>query len=107
MLEAYGVGRIEGGEGVCELAETAADAVVFCVVGGVLDGVASADGGGVVVGVGFVGGEVDFAEEFLFVVFEFAAVVGLVSGSLGEGRRGSYTMVKGFGRIRDRSKIDR
>ena len=66
------VGR-EVGEGVCELAEGAADAVVFWVVGWVGDCVAAADGGGAVVGVGFVGCEVDFSEELLLVVFEFAA----------------------------------
>lgn len=86
MLEAHGVGRVERGESVCELPEGTADAIVFCVVGGVLDGVASANGGGVVVGVGFVGGEVDFAEEFLFVVFKFAAVgVSLRPGESMEG----------------------
>ena len=59
---------------MCDLAEGAADAVVFCVVGGVCDCVASADGGGAVVVVGFVGGEIDFAEELLLVVLEFAAM---------------------------------
>lgn len=42
-----------------ELTEGAADFVVFGVVGGLGDGVAAADGGGVVVGVGFVGCEID------------------------------------------------
>ena len=37
-----------------------------------MDGVAAADGGGAVVAVAFVGGEVDLFEEFGFVVFEFA-----------------------------------
>lgn len=59
MLDAYRVRRLEGCEGVRELAQGAADAVVFGVVGGGGDGVAAADGGGVVVGVGFVGREVD------------------------------------------------
>lgn len=42
-----------------ELAQGAAYFVVFGVVGGVGDGVAAADGGRVVVGVAFVGYEVD------------------------------------------------
>lgn len=46
-----------------ELFEKTAEAVVFCVVGGTLDAVAAADCGGEVGGVGFVGCEVDFAEE--------------------------------------------
>lgn len=50
--------------------------VVFCVVIRVLDCVSPADGGGVVVGVAFVGGEVDFFEEFCFVVLEAADCVG-------------------------------
>lgn len=41
----------------------AAEAVVLCVVGGGLDAVAAADCGGEVGGVGFVGCEIDFAEE--------------------------------------------
>lgn len=49
--------------------------VVFGVVVGVLDGVSPANGGGVVVRVAFVGGEVDFFEEFGFVVFEGADCV--------------------------------
>lgn len=63
MLEAHGVLGIELGELVGELTERAADAVVFGVVGGGLDAVAAEDGGFAVVVVGFVGGEVDFAEE--------------------------------------------
>ena len=50
--------------------------VIFCVVVGVLDCVSAADGGGVVVGIAFVGGEVDFFEEFGFVVFEDADCIG-------------------------------
>ena len=46
--------------------------VVFGVVVGVLDRVAPTDGGGVVVGIAFVGCEVDFFEEFGFVVLEAA-----------------------------------
>ena len=46
MLSADGVVGGEVGECVCELAEGAADAVVFCVVVWVLDCVAAADGGG-------------------------------------------------------------
>ena len=49
--------------------------VVFCVVVGVLDGVSTTDGGGVVVCIAFVGGEVDFFEKFGFVVFEGADYV--------------------------------
>lgn len=44
---------------MCELSQRAADFVVFGVVGGGCDGVPAADGGGVVVGVGFVGCEID------------------------------------------------
>lgn len=50
-----------------ERLEGAAEAVVFRVIGGGLDAVATADGGGQVRGVGFVGREVDFAEESGFV----------------------------------------
>lgn len=57
---------------MCELAEGTADAVVFLVVGGVLDGVAAEDGRVAVVVVAGVGGEVDLAEELLLVVLEFA-----------------------------------
>lgn len=46
--------------------------IVFCVVVGVLDRVSPTDGGGVVVGVAFVGDEVDFFEQFCFVVLETA-----------------------------------
>ena len=46
--------------------------VVFGVVVGVLDRVAPTDCGGVVVGIAFVGGEVDFFEEFGLVVLEAA-----------------------------------
>ena len=53
--------------------QRAADAVVLGVVGRVCDCVAPADRGGVVVGVGFIGDEIDFAEELLLVVLEFAA----------------------------------
>lgn len=56
MFEAEGGGGREGGEEVRELAERAADVVVFCVVGGVLDRVAAEDGGCAVVVVGFVWG---------------------------------------------------
>lgn len=55
-----------------ELAKGAADAVVFLVVGGVLDGIAAEDGGVAVVIVRGVGGKVDLAEELLLVVLEFA-----------------------------------
>lgn len=52
--------------------------VVFCVVVGVLGGISPADGGGVVVRVAFVGGEVDLFEKFGFVVFETADWMNLV-----------------------------
>jgi len=72
MAAADRVGGFKSGEFVRELAEGAAEPVVGGVVGGVLDGVAT-DYGGVAVGVvGGVGCEVDFAEEALLVVFEFA-----------------------------------
>lgn len=63
MFQAHGVGGFEVRQRMGEGFEGAAKPVVFGVVGGVLDGVAAADGGGAVGGVGFVGGEVDFAEE--------------------------------------------
>lgn len=63
MFQAHGVGGFEGRQRMGEGFQGAAEPVVFGVVGGVLDGVATADGGGAVGGVGFVGGEVDFAEE--------------------------------------------
>ena len=63
MFGAYGVGGGEQGEEVCELAEGAGESVVGCVVRGAGDGVAAQDGGGAMRGVGFVGCEVDFAEE--------------------------------------------
>jgi len=72
VAAANGIGGLQRGELVRELAEGAAEPVVGGVVGRVLDGVAP-DYGGVAVGVvGGVGGEVDFAEEALLVVFEFA-----------------------------------
>ena len=63
MFYSYRVLGIELGELVGELAEGTAEPVVFGVVGGGLDAVAAQDGGFAVVVVGFVGGEVDFAEE--------------------------------------------
>lgn len=63
MLQAHGVGGLEVREGMREGFEGAAEAVVFGVVGGGLDAVPAADGGGAVVGVGLVGCEVDFSEE--------------------------------------------
>ena len=63
MFDSYRVLGIELGELVGELAERAAEPVVFGVVGGGLDAVAAQDGGFAVGVVGFVGGEVDFAEE--------------------------------------------
>jgi len=59
MLYSHRIGRLEGGEGVGELAQGTAYFVVFGVVRGVGDGVATADGGGVVVGVALVGCEID------------------------------------------------
>ena len=56
-----------------ELAHGAAEDIVFAVVEGVGEVVAAAYGMFAMGGsVGFVGDEVDFAEEFGFVVFEFA-----------------------------------
>lgn len=63
MLQTHGVRGLQVGEGVREGFEGAAEAIVLRVVGGRLDAVAAADGGGEVRGVGFVGREVDFAEE--------------------------------------------
>lgn len=63
MFQAHGVGGFEVRQRMGEGFQGAAEPVVFGVVGGVLDGVAAADGGGAVGGVGFVSGEVDFAEE--------------------------------------------
>ena len=73
LLEAEGgVGR-ELGEEVGELAEAAAQGVVLAIVERVGEVVAAADGVFAVGGraVGFVGDEVDFAEEFGFMVFQF------------------------------------
>lgn len=72
---------------MCELPEGTTDAVVFLVVGGVLDGVAAEDGRVAVVVVAGVGGEVDFAEELLLVVLEFAdhLVLRCVVGRFGLG----------------------
>ena len=55
-----------------ELAERAAEEIVFFVVEGVLEVVAAADGGFAVVGIGFVGIEVDFFEESRSGVFMLA-----------------------------------
>ena len=63
MLQAEGGGRVQSGESVGELFQRTADSVVLRVVRRVLDGVAAEDGGFAVGGVGFVGCEVDFAEE--------------------------------------------
>lgn len=63
MLQAHGVRGLEVGQGVCEGFERATEAVVFGVVGGRLDAVAAADGGGAVGRVGLVGCEVDFSKE--------------------------------------------
>ena len=55
------------------MTQFAAQGVVFAVVQRLSEVVAAADGGFAVRGaVGFVGEEVDFAEEAGFVVFEFA-----------------------------------
>ncbi len=62
-LERMGSVGGEQREEVCELAEGAGESVVGCVVRGAGDGVAAQDGGGAMRGVGFVGCEVDFAEE--------------------------------------------
>lgn len=72
MLLTHGVIGRERGELVCELAKGSADAVVFLVVGWVLDGVAAEDGRVAVVVVAGVGGEVDLAKELLLMVLEFA-----------------------------------
>lgn len=48
---------------MCELPQGAAEGVVFFVVKRMLEVVASADGGFAVSGVGFVGVQIDFAEE--------------------------------------------
>lgn len=71
LLPHWVIGR-ESSELMCELAQGTADAVVFLVVGGVLDGVAAEDGRVAVVVVAGVGGEVDLSEELLLVVLEFA-----------------------------------
>lgn len=55
-----------------ELPQRAAYAIVFGIVVWVLDRVPATDGGGMVIGIGFIGGEIDFSEELLLVVFEFA-----------------------------------
>lgn len=72
MLVTHGIGGVERGEQMGQLAQGAAESVVLGVVVGRGDCVAAGDGGGAVRGVGGVGCEVDFSEELLFVVFEFA-----------------------------------
>lgn len=73
-FEAERVGRGELGEEMCDLAQAAAEGVVLAIVERVGEVVAAADGMFAVGGgaVGLVGDEVDFAQEFGFVVFEFA-----------------------------------
>lgn len=65
MFDPYRIRGFEGGEGVGELAQGTAYLVVFGVVGGVGDGVAAADGGGVVVGVALIGCEIDLWGELI------------------------------------------
>ena len=74
LFDAEGGGGGQLGEEVGELAELAAEGVIFGVVERVCEVVAAADGVFAVrgVAVGFVGYQVDFAKEFRFVVFEFA-----------------------------------
>lgn len=55
-----------------QLAQGAADAVVFLVVGGVLDGIAAEDSRVAVVVVACVGGEVDLTEKLRLMMLEFA-----------------------------------
>ena len=93
MADADGVVGLEVGKGVGELAEGAADAVVFGVVGGGCDGVAAADCGGEVVLVGFVGCEVDFSEELGFVIFEFTP--GSIRREVNREKGAAYTMIGG------------
>ena len=64
---------VELGEQVCELAERSTEGVVFAVVEGMGEVIAAPDRVFAVRGaVGFVRYEVDFSQELLFVVFEFA-----------------------------------
>lgn len=65
--------------------EGAAETVVFCVVGGLLDAVAAADCGGAMGGVGFVGCEVNFAEESIWDI-----LVGWAGRRQGGERRNEY-----------------
>lgn len=62
------------GEEVCDLAQAAAEGIVLAVIERVGEVVAAADGMFAVGGgaVRLVGDEVDFAQEFGFVVFEFS-----------------------------------
>lgn len=71
-LHAVRVRRVEVGEEVGELAEASAEGVVLGVVERVGEVVALAHGGFAMRTVGLVGDQVDFAEEALLVVFEFA-----------------------------------
>lgn len=82
-----GVGGLEGGEFVGELAKGAAEAVVGAVVGGLADCVATEDSGVAVIVVGGVSCEVNFAEETLFVMAEFAHHIGGVVRCVWEGCR--------------------
>ena len=63
MFQSHRVRGFEIRELVGKRFEGAAETVVGGVVGGFLDAVAPVYGGGAVVGVGFVGCEVDFAKE--------------------------------------------
>ena len=72
MLASHRVAGVEVRKLVCKRAERATETVVRGVVGGLLNAVALDDEGITVAVVGFVGGEVDFTEEFMLVVFKFA-----------------------------------
>lgn len=72
LLAAEGVGGVEVRDAVGELAQRAAELVVLAVVVAALDGVAAHDERLAVVVVGLVRVEVDFAQELLLMVLEFA-----------------------------------
>ena len=62
---------------MCELTQAPAECIVLGVIIWVGKVVATGDLGSAVVGIGFVGEKVDFPEELLFVVLEFADHAGI------------------------------
>jgi hypothetical protein len=76
LLPAEGIGGVEVGDLVGELAQRTAQLVVFAVVVAALDGIAAHNEGLAVVVVGLVCVEVDLAEQLLLMMLEFARHIG-------------------------------